>query len=76
VNPTVEQLLAAWGPFGASGGPYEIAGDTIVMHTIVAKNPFPGAERVDRFTFRIVGDSLWTTGVRSGLTEKFVRLER
>jgi hypothetical protein len=33
------QLLASWGPFTANSGTYEIKGDTVTFHPIVAKNP-------------------------------------
>lgn len=36
---TAGELLAAWGPFVTQLGTYEISGDRIVHHALVAKNP-------------------------------------
>ena len=35
---TADQLRAAWGPFTANAGTYELAGDTLTTKAIVAKN--------------------------------------
>ena len=75
--PTVDDLLAIWGPFGANGGPYEVRADTIVFSPIVAKNPramTPG--RQTRLRFRISADSLWILGVRDPSVIKYVRVGR
>jgi hypothetical protein len=37
-NMTADQLRAAWGPFTANAGTYELAGDTLTTKAIVAKN--------------------------------------
>jgi hypothetical protein len=73
--PTVEQLLAIWGPVGANGGSYVVRGDTIIETHAVAKNPTGMPNRVTSFLFRIAGDSLWTTNLRNGNVVKYVRLE-
>jgi hypothetical protein len=70
---TVDDLIAVWAPFGAHAGPYEIRGDTIIEHTIVAKNP--PIPRVGRMLFRVEGDSLWMTNPNLGEVVRFVRLE-
>lgn len=72
---------AAWGPFEAQSGVYEIVGDTLITRPAVEKNSalmVPGTFR--RSTYRIVGDTLWVTIVanQSGPisdpgTDKFVR---
>ena len=76
-SPTVDQLLAVWGPVGANSGKYEIRGDTLITEPLVAKNPRAMATDFrGRFIFRVSGDSLWLTGLRVGGTIKHIRLER
>jgi hypothetical protein len=36
---TADQLRAMWDPFTANSGTYEISGDTLTTHPMVAKNP-------------------------------------
>jgi hypothetical protein len=36
---TAAELNAVWGPFTANSGTYEISGDTLTTHAMVAKNP-------------------------------------
>jgi len=35
---TADELRAAWGPFTANGGTYELSGDTLTTKAIIAKN--------------------------------------
>jgi len=73
---TAADLMAAWGPVGASVGPYEVVGDTIVMHPTAEKTiPPPGVTKVTRLTFRVSGDSLWLTNLRFAETVKYIRRE-
>jgi hypothetical protein len=66
-SASVEQLVATLGPvFTANGGLYTVAGDTLVLVRRIAKNPNtmgPGAEFIDRATYRLAGDTLWVTFV-------------
>ena len=87
--PTVDKrtdkdLVAAFGPFQAIAGSYEIRGDEILTKTTVAKNPAtmrPGA--TINLTFRMEGkDTLWLTTrsnedgpVANPMTFKLTRLE-
>src|SRR5215204_6509504 len=36
---SADELRAAWGPFVAEGGTYEVAGNLITMRPIASKNP-------------------------------------
>ena len=36
-KPTVEELQARWGPFGAQAGTYDVSGDTLTTQAVVAK---------------------------------------
>src|SRR5215831_1590211 len=81
---TADELRAIWGPLLANAGTYEIAGDLMTIHPLVAKFPVvmkPGANEVYRF--RIEGRTLTLKQVRnargvaveSAPTLKFVRVE-
>lgn len=81
---TADELRALWGPLLANAGRYEIAGDLITIHPVVAKIPVvmkPGASEV--YQFRIEGRTLTLRQVRnargaavaSAPTFKFVRAE-
>jgi hypothetical protein len=80
---TVEELQASWGPFQANAGTYELAGSTLTLRPIVAKNP---AEQRNgtfaRLTVRMNGDRLWLTPIENsagriaaGVTTEYVRVE-
>jgi hypothetical protein len=72
---TAEQLRAVWGPVQAQAGTYDVRGDTITQRILVAKNP--AAMRSGdggRYTYRMVGDSLWITNLNDRSTGKYVRL--
>ena len=81
---TADELRASWGPLLANAGTYEISGDLITIHPLVAKIPVvmkPGANEV--YQFRIEGKTLTLRQVRnargvavnSAPTLKFVRVE-
>jgi hypothetical protein len=59
-KPTLE-LQAAWGPFVANAGSYEVSGTTLTLHAIVAKNPRAQANRnFTRLNIRLEGSNLWS----------------
>ena len=63
---TADELRAVWGPLIANAGTYEVAGDLITIHPMVAKIPVvmkPGATEVYRF--RIAGKTLTLQQVRN-----------
>jgi predicted acyl esterase len=63
---TAAELLATWGPFNAASGTYEVSGDNLTVHPVVAKNPqvmAPGAVLV--YSFKLEGNTLTTTDVRN-----------
>jgi hypothetical protein len=81
---TADELRAIWGPLLANAGTYEISGDLITIHPLVAKSPVvmkPGANEI--YQFRIEGKTLTLRQVRnargvtvdSAPTIKFVRVE-
>jgi hypothetical protein len=81
---TADELRTIWGPLLANAGTYEVSGDLITIHPLVAKSPVvmkPGANEV--YQFRIEGKTLTLRQVRnargvtvdSAPTLKFVRVE-
>jgi Lipocalin-like domain len=81
-KPTVEELQSRWGPFAANAGTYEISGDTLTRHVVVAKNPAFQGKNVTRATIKLDGNNLWVTQVESArgkvenpTTVKYVRVE-
>jgi hypothetical protein len=81
---TADELRATWGPLLANAGTYDVLGDLITIHPVVAKSPVvmkPGASEVYRF--RIEGKTLTLRQVRnargvsvdSAPTLKIVRAE-
>lgn len=46
---TVEELLSVWRPFTANAGTYEIKGDIVTTHPIVAKVMRPGGRATIKF---------------------------
>jgi hypothetical protein len=81
---TADELRALWGPLLANAGTYEISGDLLTIHPLVAKIPVvmkAGANEV--YQFRIEGKTLTLRQVRnargvavnSAPTFKFVRVE-
>jgi hypothetical protein len=82
-NATDAQRVAAWGPFSANSGTYEIKGTTLTTHPVVAKHPAvmkPGA--FVTYDFKIEGNTRLLTPKESNTvpggnppTYKLVRLE-
>lgn len=81
---TADELRSMWGLLLANAGTYEISGDLITIHPLVAKSPAvmkPGATEVYRF--HIEGNTMTLQQVRNarGVTvenagvRKFVRVE-
>lgn len=56
-NATAEQLMAAYGPFVAQFGTYQVSGDVISETTLVAKNP-ERAGQSGKERFKIEGNTL------------------
>ncbi len=66
-NPTASDLAAAWGPFTAQAGTYEVNGSTITYHIVVAKSAngmLPSNATYSR-EFRIAGNTLQTIGTNA-----------
>jgi hypothetical protein len=80
---TADELRATWGPFVGEAGTYELAGETLTMHPLVAKNPAAmAAGTFIVYTCRIDGNTATVTQQRnqSGafanpFTIKLVRVE-
>lgn len=80
---TAEELRAAWGPFVAEAGTYEVTDHLITMRPIAAKNAAamaPGA--FTTWSYRLEGSTLWVTAERNQngpivnpVTVKSVRVE-
>jgi hypothetical protein len=63
---TADELRAAWGPFVAEAGTYELTGNVLTMRPLVAKNPAamaPGA--FIAYTVRMEGNTIWVTYQRN-----------
>ncbi len=82
-TPTVQELIARWGPFAANAGTYELSGNTLTIHTLVAKEPMAQREgNFTRFIVAVDGNTLTLTTVENEagrfanpLTSKYVRVE-
>lgn len=80
---TADELRAAWGPFAAEAGTYEISGNLITLRPVAAKNAAamaPGA--FTTWSYRLEGGTLWVTAERNQngpianpVTVKSVRVE-
>ena len=79
---SADELRAAWGPFVAEAGTFEVAGNNVTMQATVAKNPaamMNGATSV--YTYQRNGDSLTLTqtrtpsGATAPVTIKLARVE-
>jgi hypothetical protein len=79
---TAEQLRAAWGPFQAQAGTYEISGANLTTHPQVAKNSAlePGAFTV--YSYKIDGPTLTLAATKTSagppanpVTMKLTRVE-
>jgi len=83
MTASADQLRAAWGPFYAEAGTYEVSGNLITMRPVAAKNPAamtPGA--FTTWSFKIERGTLWVTAERNQdgpiahpVTVKSVRVE-
>lgn len=63
---TADELRAAWGPFVAEGGTYEVAGNLVTMRPIASKNPaVMGPGVFITYSYRLEGDTLWLTQQRN-----------
>ena len=63
---SADELRAAWGPFYAEAGTYEVSGNLITMRPVVAKNAAamtPGA--FTTWSYRLEKDTLWVTAARN-----------
>jgi hypothetical protein len=57
-DPTDAEKMAAFDSFVANSGTYEVAGGTLTLHPIVARNPGFMAGGFDKYQFRIEGTTL------------------
>jgi len=61
-DPTDEQVLAAWRPFNANAGTYEVSGSDLTTTVVVAKSPNATANNnTNTTTFELDGDTLYRT---------------
>lgn len=80
---TADQLRAAWGPFAAEAGAYEVTGNLITMRPVAAKNPAamtPGAFTTWSFTMesnalRVTAERNQNGPIANPATVKLVRVE-
>ena len=80
---TADELRAAWGPFVAEAGTYEVTGDYITMRPIASKNPaVMGPGVFITYAYTLNGDALSVTQQRNEkapfanpVTFKLVRVE-
>ena len=77
------ELMAAWGPFFANSGTYELSDRTLTIRPLVAQNPRAmRSGSSPTFSYKIEGDTLWLTdesGIRGPIanptTVKLARAE-
>jgi hypothetical protein len=81
-NPTDAQLLEAWRPFAASFGTYEVNGNTITSHALVAKTPNLKPDDFMTLEYKMEGENLFFTPkanqdgpIENPYTIKFERVE-
>jgi len=80
---SADELRAAWGPFVAEGGTYEVAGNLVTMRPIASKNPaVMGPGVFITYAYKLDGDTLTLTQQRNQngpfanpFTLKLVRVE-
>jgi hypothetical protein len=78
-----DELRAAWGPFYAEAGTYEISGNRVTLRPVASKNPAAMvAGAFTTWSYRLDGNTLWVTvdGNQNGpianpVTVKSVRVE-
>jgi hypothetical protein len=74
---TPAQALATFGPFTANSGTYEVSGNTLTTHPLVAKNPAIMRATIT-YSFKIDGNALTltaTNGLTQGQIIKLTRVE-
>ena len=65
--PTNEEKIAAYDSFVANSGTYELTGDTLTLHPIVARSPnFMAGDRVATYQVRIEATTLSLTPRSTG----------
>jgi hypothetical protein len=77
-----EMLLAAWNPFTANAGTFEVSGTSMTRRPLVAKSPATMAEGTfNQYAFRVSADTLWMTptatetgAIRSASTVRYERM--
>src|SRR6476469_3099216 len=82
-KPTLEELQAAWGPFVANAGSYEVSGTTLTLRAIVAKSPRAQADKnFTRLSVKLDGNHLWLTPIdtetgqiAAPVTSNYMRVE-
>lgn len=67
MDPTNEEKIAAYDTFTANSGTYEVAGTTLTVRPIVAKNPNFMAGGFDKYQFRVDGDTLSLTSTSTDI---------
>jgi len=81
---SADELRAAWGPFVAEGGTYEVTnGNLLTVRPIAAKNPaVMGPGVFITYSYKLEGDTIWLTQQRNQngpfpnpVTFKSVRVE-
>jgi len=60
-SPTDQEKIAAYDSFVANSGTYEVEGETLTLHPIVARSPNFMAGGVSKSQMRIEGATLWLT---------------
>jgi hypothetical protein len=64
-HAAADELRAAWGPFAADAGTYELAGNLITLHPVAAKNAAAmAAGSFSTWSYTLEGDTLWVTAER------------
>jgi hypothetical protein len=82
-KPTLEELLARWGPFAANAGTYELSGDTLTLRALVSKEPRDQVQGgFARLRLKLDGNTLSLTPIENaagriaaGVTSRYVRVE-
>jgi hypothetical protein len=80
---SADELRAAWGPFVGEAGTYDVDGNVITMHPMVAKSPAAMARGAfTTWSYKLAGDTLWVTAqgnqngpVHDPVTVKAIRVE-
>ena len=73
---TAAELLAAWGPFVAQAGTYEMSGDTVTERVLVAKDVTNMQKAGVMRRYRVEGNTLTIEPSRSGGLETTLKLIR